>query len=56
MSFRLRQRQRLRQWIHTDDPDLALEITMDHLTEDLDYYDKLAQIEARVIAALKRVV
>lgn len=41
---------------HTDDPDLALEITMDHLTEDLDYYDKLAQIEARVIVALKRVV
>lgn len=31
---------------HTDDPDLAEQIAMDHLTEDPKYYDKLAKMEA----------
>lgn len=31
---------------HTDDPDKAREIAMDHLTEDPDYYKKLAEIES----------
>ena len=30
---------------HTDDPVLAREIAMDHLTEDKEYYDKLAKME-----------
>lgn len=30
---------------HTDDKDLALEIAMDHLTEDPDYYRKLSEME-----------
>lgn len=30
---------------HTNDPNLALEIVLDHLTEDPLYYDKLAKIE-----------
>ena len=30
---------------HTDDPDMAQEIAMDHLTEDPAYYDKLEKIE-----------
>lgn len=30
---------------HTDDPELALEIAMDHLVEDDDYYEKLEEIE-----------
>jgi hypothetical protein len=30
---------------HTDKIDIALEIVMDHLTEDADYYDKLKLIE-----------
>jgi len=30
---------------HTDDEDLAQEITMDHLTEDPNYYDKLEKVE-----------
>lgn len=30
---------------HTDDPKLAREIAMDHLTEDPLYYEKLATIE-----------
>lgn len=30
---------------HTSDPKIALEIAMDHLTEDPDYYRKLATIE-----------
>ena len=29
---------------HTDDPAIAMEITMDHLSEDPTYYDKLATI------------
>jgi len=33
---------------HTDDPAIALEIAMDHLTEDPAYYDKLAAIEKPV--------
>lgn len=28
---------------HTGDIMIAMEIAMDHLAEDLDYYDKLAQ-------------
>lgn len=30
---------------HTNDPDIALEIAMDHLSENADYYTKLAEIE-----------
>ena len=30
---------------HTDDKQLAMEIAMDHLTEDSDYYKKLKLIE-----------
>jgi len=30
---------------HTDDKRTAVEITLDHLTEDPEYYDKLATIE-----------
>jgi tRNA nucleotidyltransferase/poly(A) polymerase/2'-5' RNA ligase len=36
---------------HTDDPDLALEITLDHLTEDPVYYDKLEEMEKEAAAA-----
>jgi len=32
---------------HTDDESLALEIAMDHLTEDPKYYEKLKTIEAK---------
>jgi hypothetical protein len=32
---------------HTDDPNLAIEIVMDHLTEDPDYYVKLREIEGQ---------
>jgi len=27
--------------------DLAIEIAMDHLSEDLEYYDKLAKMEGK---------
>lgn len=30
---------------HTTDPDIALEISLDHLSEDPEYYDKLEKIE-----------
>ena len=30
---------------HVDDPNLALEIAMDHLVENINYYDKLKTIE-----------
>lgn len=30
---------------HTDDKNKAIEIALDHLTEDPEYYDKLATIE-----------
>ncbi len=30
---------------HTEDEEIALEIAMDHLSEDPDYYDKLQKIE-----------
>lgn len=33
---------------HTDDPDVAREIAMDHLTEDPRYYEKLAILERSV--------
>ena len=29
---------------HTDDPNIAQEIAMDHLVEDPEYYQKLAMI------------
>jgi hypothetical protein len=32
---------------HTDDPEKAREIAMDHLTEDPKYYDKLEKIEKK---------
>jgi len=32
---------------HTDDMDLAIEIAMDHLSEDPEYYNKLAKMEAK---------
>lgn len=32
---------------HTDDPKIAKEIAMDHISEDPTYYDKLSQIEAK---------
>lgn len=32
---------------HTDDEEVALEIAMDHLTEDPAYYDKLEKIEKK---------
>ena len=32
---------------HTDDPAIAREIAMDHLTEDSLYYDKLEEVEGR---------
>lgn len=38
---------------HTDDPMVALEIAMDHLTEDEKYYDKLEKIEKH--ASISRV-
>ena len=36
---------------HTNDPDLAREIAMDHLTEDPDYYKKLEVMENQKDAA-----
>jgi ADP-ribosylglycohydrolase len=35
---------------HTDDPMLALEITMDHLTESPEYYDYLNDMEEQMKA------
>ena len=35
---------------HTDDPALAKEIAMDHLTEDSSYYDKLEEMEKKASA------
>lgn len=32
---------------HTDDPLIALEITLDHLTEDKAYYIKLVKMESK---------
>jgi len=34
---------------HTNDPEIAQEIAMDHLTEDKEYYKKLKNIEACII-------
>jgi len=34
---------------HTNDPEVAKEIAMDHLIEDSKYYDKLKKIEAKTI-------
>jgi len=34
---------------HTSDKDLAKEIAMDHLYEDINYYDKLKIIERRLV-------
>ena len=36
---------------HTNDPDIAREIAMDHLTEDPDYYKKLEVMETQKDAA-----
>ncbi len=36
---------------HTDDPKVALEIAMDHLTEIPDYYDHLEDMEAQATGA-----
>ena len=33
---------------HTDDPKIALEIAMDHLTERDDYYTRLVEMEASI--------
>ena len=33
---------------HTDEPEVALEIAMDHLEEQDDYYDELAKMEDKV--------
>ena len=33
---------------HTDDPQIALEIAMDHLMESYEYYDKLEEMEKRL--------
>ena len=44
---------------HTDDPELAREIAMDHLTEDSEYYDHLAEMEQKFeqkVAAKYRIV
>ena len=32
---------------HTEDPSIALEITLDHLTEFEDYYDRLEKAEEK---------
>lgn len=40
---------------HTDDPSTALEIAMDHLAEDSDYYEKLKAIEKSEVAFLPHV-
>lgn len=39
---------------HTSDPKIALEIAMDHLTEDPDYYRKLATIEKSTSRTLSK--
>jgi hypothetical protein len=33
---------------HTDHPEIALEIAMDHLAESLEYYDKLEEMESQI--------
>ena len=33
---------------HTDDPQIALEVAMDHLIESYDYYDKLDEMEKKL--------
>lgn len=38
---------------HTTDSDIALEIAMDHLTEDPLYYDKLAKMEKGAVKEMK---
>ena len=38
---------------HTDDPKVALEIVLDHLTEDDQYYTKLAKVEPDAKKALE---
>lgn len=40
---------------HTDDPQLATEVAMDHLTEDPKYYDKLEVMEKTSISLRKSV-
>ena len=38
---------------HTDDPKIAAEIVMDHLSEDPDYYEKLQTIEGKTMSTPK---
>ena len=39
---------------HTDDEDIAREITYDHLTEDPRYYDKLEKVEKKAYSYDRR--
>ena len=39
---------------HTDDKEKATEITMDHLTEFPDYYDRLEKMEKKAEKDLKQ--
>lgn len=39
---------------HTDDPDIALEVVLDHLMENPQYYDYLAEAEDKMKADSKR--
>lgn len=41
---------------HTGDPRVAMEISMDHLVEDLRYYEKLAKIEKHSNPTYKRLM
>mgnify|MGYP001162094081 CR=1 FL=1 len=41
---------------HTNDPKIALEIVLDHLTEDSEYYTKLATIESEPEIASSEIV
>jgi hypothetical protein len=38
---------------HTDDPAIAIEVCMDHLTEDPAYYTKLEKIEETIKEIVK---
>lgn len=41
---------------HTDDPQIATEVAMDHLTEDPKYYDKLEVLEKKTAMSLRKSV
>ena len=36
---------------HTDDPNIAQQIALDHLSEDINYYEKLKKMESKAILA-----